>query len=40
MINADVPSPEVGVKNLAWGGGGAPKIWVGGVQRMSWNRPS
>ena len=39
MKNADVPHLEVGVKNLAWGGGGGwggtPKISVGDVQQMS-----
>ena len=39
MKNADVPHLEVGVKNLALGGGrgwvGTPKISVGDVQQMS-----
>ena len=35
--NADVPHVEVGVKNVAWGGGGGgtPKISVGDMQQMS-----
>ena len=39
MKDADVPHLEVGVKNLALGGGrgwgGTPKISVGDVQQMS-----
>ena len=42
MKNADVPHLEVGVKNLALGGGrggggwgGTPKISVGDVRQMS-----